>query len=243
MLLNYFLMKKYKFKIIDWPSCQFISVLSDLLARSPSVFFSQVVRTQKSGSVTRSVTRGGKKGSTTGTSPELPLIRGACIFYTFALNHSCSGRTGAHTFHFNLHDLALFSVLWSHTSPIGVQFYIMHLLVKQTGASSIQTKLVILLKMHLICSCNRFNYSCFFLKRCSCDNSPNSQFDTCVIECGCGWGANVSLTDVSVILVCSGRNYNEIRTGTSVSSLPWASQTLVPPVRLSMTRDSSIKAR
>uniref|UniRef100_A0A671RTH7 SNW domain-containing protein 1 n=1 Tax=Sinocyclocheilus anshuiensis TaxID=1608454 RepID=A0A671RTH7_9TELE len=32
-------------------------------------------------------------------------------------------------------------------------------------------------------------------------------------------------------------------TGTSVSSLPWASRTPVPPVRLSMTRDSSIKTR
>uniref|UniRef100_A0A8C1FUL3 SNW domain-containing protein 1 n=1 Tax=Cyprinus carpio carpio TaxID=630221 RepID=A0A8C1FUL3_CYPCA len=39
------------------------------------------------------------------------------------------------------------------------------------------------------------------------------------------------------------RNYKEIRTGTSVSLLPWASRTPVPPVRLSMTRDSSIKTR
>uniref|UniRef100_A0A671QEC6 SNW domain-containing protein 1 n=1 Tax=Sinocyclocheilus anshuiensis TaxID=1608454 RepID=A0A671QEC6_9TELE len=40
-----------------------------------------------------------------------------------------------------------------------------------------------------------------------------------------------------------GRSYKEIRTGTSVSSLPWVSRTPVPPVRLSMTRDSSIKTR
>uniref|UniRef100_A0A8C2HUZ8 SNW domain-containing protein 1 n=1 Tax=Cyprinus carpio TaxID=7962 RepID=A0A8C2HUZ8_CYPCA len=39
------------------------------------------------------------------------------------------------------------------------------------------------------------------------------------------------------------RNYKEIRTGTSVSLLPWASRTPVPPVRLSTTRDSSIKTR
>jgi len=53
----------------------------------------------------------------------------------------------------------------------------------------------------------------------------------------------VGFADVSVILVRPGRSYKEIRTGTSVSSLPWDNRTPVPPVRLSMTSDSSIRAR
>ncbi len=40
-----------------------------------------------------------------------------------------------------------------------------------------------------------------------------------------------------------GRSFRETRTGTSASSSLWACPTLVPPVRPSTTRDSSIRAR
>lgn len=67
----------------------------------------QVVRMVRPESVTRSAMTGGKRDSTTGTSPELPLIRGTIIFnnathihaHTNTYTHKYSSHTHIHTRH------------------------------------------------------------------------------------------------------------------------------------------------